>query len=75
MIPRPLTDKQIKVLRYVKKRATPPTTIEVALQTKMSKMEVHVLLTKLVRYGYLKRIMLVKLIAERRYRFLADVPT
>ena len=75
MTPQPLTDKQIKVLKYVKKRATPPTTTEVALQTKMSKMGAHVLLTRLVRYGYLERISRLKLVAERRYRFLTDVPT
>lgn len=79
MTPQPLTDKQLKVLKYVKKRATPPTTSEVALQTAMSKNGAHIILTRLVRYGCLESFLKKdpnrpKIAAERRYRFLTDTP-
>ena len=35
MTPQPLTDKQLKVLKYVKKRVTPPTVREIALQVQL----------------------------------------
>ena len=79
MTPRPLTDKQLKVLKYVKKRVTPPTTTEIALQTSMSKTGAHVILTRLVRYGCLESFLKKdpnrpKIVAERRYSFLTDTP-
>ena len=79
MTPQPLTDRQLRVLKYVKKRTTPPTTSEVALQTAMSKNGAHVILTRLVRYGCLESFLKKdpdrpKIAAERRYRFLTDTP-
>ena len=79
MTPLPLNDKQLRVLRYVKKRATPPTTSEVALQTMMSKNGAHLILSALVRKGYLESFLKKdpnrpKIVAERRYSFLTDTP-
>ena len=79
MTPLPLNDKQLRVLKYVKKRSTPPTTSEVAVQTKMSKNGAHLILSALVRKGYLESFLKKdpnrpKIVAERRYSFLTETP-
>ena len=79
MTPLPLNDKHLRVLRYVKKRSTSPTTGEVAVQTKMSKNGAHLILSALVRKGYLESFLQKdpnrpKIVAERRYSFLTDTP-
>jgi hypothetical protein len=51
MTPQPLTDKQLKVLKYVKKRVTPPTVREIALQVQLDKNTVYSLMTRLTRLG------------------------
>jgi Fe2+ or Zn2+ uptake regulation protein len=70
-----LTDKQIKVLKYIKKRATPPTIREIALQTMIEKNTCYALLKRLSRLGcvesFLKKDPDRKyIVAERYYRFI-----
>ena len=80
MTPQPLTDKQIKVLKYVKKRATPPTVRDIALQTKIDKSTVYAVMTRLVRYGCVESFLKKDpnrpyITAERHYKFITMEPT
>ena len=79
MTPLPLTDKQLKVLKYVKKRATPSTGREIALQVKLDKNTVYSLMTRLTRLGcvesFLKKDPDRKyIVAERYYKFVTMDP-
>ena len=79
MTPQPLTDKQLKVLRYIKKRITPPTVREISLQTMIDKSTVYALMTKLARMGcvesFLKKDPGRKyIVAERYYKFVTMNP-
>jgi Fe2+ or Zn2+ uptake regulation protein len=80
MTPQPLTDKQIKVLKYVKKRATPPTVRDIALQTKLDKSTVYAVMTRLVRWGCVESFLKKDpnrpyITAERHYKFITMEPT
>ena len=80
MTPQPLTDKQIKVLKYVKKRATPPTVRDIALQTKLDKSTVYAVMTRLARLGCVKSFLKKDpnrpyITAERHYKFITMEPT
>lgn len=49
-----MTDMQLKILKYVTKRKTPPDAKEVGLQSKVSRAHANRVLLQLVRMGYLK---------------------
>ena len=79
MIPQPLTAKQIKVLKYVKKRVIPPTVREIALQVQLDKSAVYSLLTRLARAGCVESFLKKDpnrpyITAERHYRFITMEP-
>ena len=79
MTPQPLTDKQLKVLKYVKKRATPPTVREIALQVKLDKNTVYSLMTRLTRLGCVESFLKKDpdrpyITAERHYKFITMEP-
>jgi hypothetical protein len=74
-----LTPLQLKALKYVKKRATAPTTTAIALYMKMAKANTHIVLTRLVRLGCLESFLKKDahrphIVAERHYIFLSDTP-
>ena len=80
MTPLPLTDKQLKVLKYVKKRATPSTVREIALQVKLDKNTVYSLMTRLTRLGCVESFLKKDpdrpyITAERHYKFITMEPT
>ena len=79
MTPLPLTDKQLKVLKYVKKRATPSTVREIALQVKLDKNTVYSLMTRLTRLGCVESFLKKDpdrpyITAERHYKFISMEP-
>ena len=79
MTPQPLTDKQLKVLKYVKKRATPSTVREIALQVKLDKNTVYSLMTRLTRLGCVESFLKKDpdrpyITAERHYKFISMDP-
>ena len=79
MTPLPLTDKQLKVLKYVKKRATPSTVREIALQVKLDKNTVYSLMTRLTRLGCVESFLKKDpdrpyITAERHYKFITMEP-
>ena len=79
MTPQPLTAKQIKVLKYVKKRVIPPTVREIALQVQLDKSAVYSLLTRLARVGCVESFLKKDpnrpyITAERHYRFITMEP-
>jgi len=79
MTPHPLTDKQLKVLMYVKKRATPSTVREIALQVKLDKNTVYSLMTRLTRLGCVESFLKKDpdrpyITAERHYKFITMEP-
>jgi len=79
MTPHPLTDKQLKVLKYVKKRATPSTVREIALQVKLDKNTVYSLMTRLTRLGCVESFLKKDpdrpyITAERHYKFITMEP-
>ena len=79
MIPQPLTAKQLKVLKYVKKRVTPPTVREIALQVQLDKSAVYSLLTRLARAGCVESFLKKDpnrpyITAERHYKFVTMTP-
>ena len=70
-----LTDKQIKVLKYIRKRTTPPTVRDISLQTMIDKSTCYALMKRLARLGcvesFLKKDPDRKyIVAERYYRFI-----
>jgi Fe2+ or Zn2+ uptake regulation protein len=80
MTPQPLTDKQLKVLKYVKKRLTPSTVREIALQVKLDKNTVYSLMTRLTRLGCVESFLKKDpdrpyITAERHYKFITMEPT
>ena len=80
MTPQPLTDKQLKVLKYVKKRVTPPTVREIALQVQLDKNTVYSLMTRLTRLGCVESFLKKDpdrpyITAERHYKFITMEPT
>ena len=79
MTPQPLTDKQLKVLKYVKKRVTPPTVREIALQVQLDKNTVYSLMTRLTRLGCVESFLKKDpdrpyITAERHYKFITMEP-
>lgn len=79
MTPLPLTDKQLRVLKYVKKRATPSTVREIALQVKLDKNTVYSLMTRLTRLGCVESFLKKDpdrpyITAERHYKFITMEP-
>ena len=79
MTPQPLTDKQLKVLKYVKKRLTPSTVREIALQVKLDKNTVYSLMTRLSRLGCVESFLKKDpdrpyITAERHYKFITMEP-
>ena len=75
MTPHPLTDKQLKVLKYVKKRVTPPTVREIALQVQLDKNTVYSLMTRLSWLGCVESFLKKDpdrpyITAERHYKFI-----
>ena len=79
MTPQPLTDKQLKVLKYVKKRLTPSTVREIALQVKLDKNTVYSLMTRLTRLGCVESFLKKDpdrpyITAERHYKFITMEP-
>ena len=79
MTPHPLTDKQLKVLKYVKKRVTPPTVREIALQVQLDKNTVYSLMTRLTRLGCVESFLKKDpdrpyITAERHYKFITMEP-
>jgi Fe2+ or Zn2+ uptake regulation protein len=75
-----LTDKQTRVLKYVKKRTTPPTVRDIALQTKLDKSTVYAVMTRLVRWGCVESFLKKDpnrpyITAERHYKFITMEPT
>ena len=79
MTPQPLTDKQLKVLKYVKKRLTPSTVREIALQVKLDKNTVYSLMTRLTRLGCVESFLQKDpdrpyITAERHYKFITMEP-
>ena len=75
----PLTDKQLKVLKYVKKRATPSTVREIALQVRLDKNTVYSLMTRLTRLGCVESFLKKDpdrpyITAERHYKFITMEP-
>ena len=74
-----LTDKQIKILKYVKKRVTPPTVREIALQTMIDKNTVYAVMTRLSRLGCVESFLMKDpdrpyVTAERHYKFITMEP-
>lgn len=74
-----LTDKQLKVLKYIKKRVTPPTVRDIALQTMIDKGTVYALMTRLSRLGCVESFLKKDLnrphiTAERHYKFITMEP-
>ena len=74
-----LTDKQIKILKYVKKRVTPPTVREIALQTMIDKNTVYAVMTRLTRLGCVESFLKKDpdrpyVTAERHYKFITMEP-
>ena len=74
-----LTDKQLKILKYVKKRATPPTVKDIALQTMIDKNTVYAVMTRLTRLGCVESFLKKDpdrpyITAERHYRFITMEP-
>jgi len=79
MTPLHLTDKQLKVLKYVKKRLTPSTVREIALQVKLDKNTVYSLMTRLTRLGCVESFLQTDpdrpyITAERHYKFITMEP-
>ena len=79
MTPLPLTDKQLRVLKYVKKRATPSTVREIALQVKLDKNTVYSLMTRLTRLGCVESFLKKDpdrpyITAERHSKFITMEP-
>ena len=79
MTPQPLTDKQLKVLKYVKKRVTPPTVREIALQVQLDKNTVYAVMTRLSRLGCVESFLMKDpdrpyIMAERHYKFITMEP-
>jgi Fe2+ or Zn2+ uptake regulation protein len=79
MTPHPLTDKQLKVLKYVKKRVTPPTVREIALQVQLDKNTVYAVMTRLSRLGCVESFLMKDpdrpyITAERHYKFITMEP-
>ncbi len=79
MTPQPLTDKQLRVLKYVKKRVTPSTVREIALQVKLDKNTVYSLMTRLTRLGCVESFLKKDpdrpyITAERHYKFISMEP-
>ena len=79
MTPQPLTDKQLKVLKYVRKRVTPPTVREIALQVQLDKNTVYSLMTRLTRLGCVESFLKkdpdrLYITAERHYKFISMEP-
>ena len=79
MTPLPLNDKQLSVLRYVKKRVTPPTVREIALQVQLDKNTVYSLMTRLTRLGCVESFLKKDpdrpyITAERHYKFITMEP-
>jgi Fe2+ or Zn2+ uptake regulation protein len=79
MTPQPLTAKQLKVLKYVKKRVTPPTVKEIALQVQLDKNAVYSLMTRLTRLGCVESFLKKDsdrpyIMAERHYKFITMEP-
>ena len=79
MTRQPLTDKQLKVLKYVKKRVTPPTVREIALQVQLDKNTVYSLMTRLTRLGCVESFLKKDpdrpyITAERHYKFITMEP-
>ena len=74
-----LTDKQLKVLKYIKKRVTPPTVRDIALQTMIDKGTVYALMTRLSRLGCVESFLKKDpdrphITAERHYKFVTMEP-
>ena len=74
-----LTDKQLKILKYVKKRATPPTVKDIALQTMIDKNTVYAVMTRLTRLGCVESFLKKDpdrpyITAERHYKFITMEP-
>ena len=74
-----LTDKQLKVLKYIKKRITPPTVRDIALQTMIDKGTVYALMTRLSRLGCVESFLKKDpnrphITAERHYKFVTMEP-
>jgi len=74
-----LTDKQLKILKYVKKRATPPTVKDIALQTMIDKNTVYAVMTRLTRLGCIESFLKKDpdrpyITAERHYKFITMEP-
>ena len=74
-----LTDKQLKILKYVKKRATPPTVKDIALQTMIDKNTVYAVMTRLSRLGCVESFLKKDpdrpyITAERHYKFITMEP-
>jgi Fe2+ or Zn2+ uptake regulation protein len=74
-----LTDKQIKILKYVKKRVTPPTVKDIALQTMIDKNTVYAVMTRLTRLGCVESFLKKDpdrpyVTAERHYKFITMEP-
>jgi len=74
-----LTDKQLKVLKYIKKRVTPPTVREISLQTMIEKNTCYALMTRLARLGCVESFLKKDpdrphITAERHYRFITMEP-
>ena len=79
MTPQPLTDKQLKVLKYVKKRATPSTVREIALQVQLDKNTVYAVMIRLSRLGCVESFLKKDpdrpyITAERHYKFITMEP-
>jgi predicted transcriptional regulator len=74
-----LTDKQIKVLKYMKKRTTPPTVRDISLQTMIDKSTCYALMKRLARLGCVESFLQKDkdrpyIVAERYYRFITMEP-
>ena len=74
-----LTDKQLKILKYVKKRVTPPTVKDIALQTMIDKNTVYAVMTRLTRLGCVESFLKKDpdrpyITAERHYKFITMEP-
>ena len=70
-----LTDKQLKILKYIKKRTTPPTVKDIALQTMIDKNTVYAVMTRLSRLGCVESFLKKDpdrpyIMAERHYKFI-----
>ena len=79
MTPHSLTDKQLKVLKYVKKRVTPPTVREIALQVQLDKNTVYAVMIRLSRLGCVQSFLKKDpdrpyITAERHYKFITMEP-